>query len=79
MIQTRLRSLFEIFLNYAIGYTVGLLTNQFILPLIINYEPNIGKSALISIVYTAISIIRSYIVRRVFNKKDSKRIEEINK
>ena len=66
MSQTKTQSAVESVANVAIGYGVSLVTNATILPLFgiaISLSDNISIGA----IYTAISIARSYCVRRAFN------------
>ena len=70
--DTRAKSASEVTLNLATGYLVGLALNLFVLPMIPGVElPSdpieLLKSAFyISIIYTTISWIRTYIFRRLF-------------
>lgn len=70
MAQSRLRSFVESVTNVVIGYTVALLTQILVFPL---FDINIPMSdnVLIGIIFTFVSIARSYIIRRFFNKKES--------
>jgi hypothetical protein len=66
--QTKLNSALESLSNTAIG----LLTTLIFSPLIYNmvgmtYTYN--QLGLVTILFTALSIVRSYIIRRFFNKK----------
>lgn len=64
--QSKRGSLVEALVNVAIGYTVNFLANVAILPLF-GMPFDFGNFALIGLLYTAVSIARSYIIRRVFN------------
>ncbi len=70
--DTRAKSASEVTLNLATGYLVGLALNLFVLPMIPGVElpsdpVELLKSAFyISIIYTTISWIRTYIFRRLF-------------
>lgn len=67
MSQTKKHSLFESCLNVAIGYGVALASQVLIFPF---YGINIpiSDNLVIGVWFTMISIIRSYILRRWFNK-----------
>lgn len=65
--QTRKGSLIESLVNIAIGITIGFLSNIIVLPAF-GYDVTISDATMISVVFTAISLVRSYCVRRVFNK-----------
>jgi hypothetical protein len=67
MTQSRIGSSVESLVNVLIGISVGLLSNLIVLPLF-GYDVTFNDSLWIAIVFTAISFVRSYIVRRVFNK-----------
>ena len=66
--QTKKQSLIESIVNILIGYSVGVVSNIFVLP-IFGYETNIKKSMGIAVFFTIISLVRIYIIRRWFNKK----------
>ena len=68
MSQSRTGSLCESLVNVAIGYSVALASQLLVFPLYGIHVPlstNIG----IGLWFTAISIARSYVVRRVFNRR----------
>ena len=64
--QSRLQSLIEAWLNVAIGFSVSLIANLIVLPLF-GYPVTVGDAFGIGLVFTAISIVRSYMIRRLFN------------
>lgn len=66
MSQTRWGSFVEAWANTAVGYAVNVLANLVIFP-IFDYEITLGKSMLVGVWFTAVSIARSYILRRWFN------------
>lgn len=70
MAQSRLMSAVESMANVAIGYGVALASQLLIFPL---YGINITLSTNVAIGlwFTAISIVRSYVVRRTFNRMKS--------
>lgn len=67
MTQTRKQSAIEALANVAIGYTIASLANYFILPLF-GYNVTLRDSFAISLAFTAVSMVRSYLLRRLFNK-----------
>ena len=69
MMQSRRNSAFEAVTNVAIGYLVSVLANVLILPLF-GYNVTIGDSFAIGLAFTAVSLARSYVLRRVFNRLD---------
>ncbi len=69
--QSKRNSAFESVTNVAIGYTVSVLANVLILPLF-GYNVTIGDSFAIGLAFTAVSLARSYVLRRLFNRLDEK-------
>lgn len=68
MRQTRLGSLVEVSINIFIGYWINFVANLVILPMF-GLNVSIGDNFLIGFIYTFISVARSYVVRRWFEKK----------
>lgn len=66
MRQSRLESLIEAGMNVAIGYGVALLSQMAIFPMFGIYVP-FSTNLWIGAWFTAISLARSYIIRRWFN------------
>lgn len=66
MQQTRLESLLEVFINVSIGWVVALITQLIVFPLY-GIQVTIGEQLGISVIFTSVSIVRGYIVRRWFN------------
>lgn len=64
--QSKRNSAFEAVTNVAIGYLVSVLANVLILPLF-GYNVTIGDSFAIGMVFTLVSLVRSYSLRRAFN------------
>ena len=62
-------SIFESVVNVGIGYIVAVLANIIVLP-IFGYKVTFYDSALIGLAFTFISLIRAYIIRRIFNYKE---------
>lgn len=67
MMQTRLGSFAESLTNIVIGITIGFLSNIIVLPAF-GYDVTLGDATMISLVFTAISLVRSYVIRRIYNK-----------
>jgi hypothetical protein len=65
--QTRRQSLFESCINVAIGYGVAIVSQITVFPLFSIQIP-LASNLAIGAIFTIISIGRSYMVRRVFNK-----------
>ena len=66
MNQTRLGSLIEAIVNVAIGFGINFVANLYVLPLF-GFNVTIPDALGIGLVFTAISIARSYVIRRWFN------------
>ena len=67
MNQSKLSSMIEVAFNIAIGFTINFIANMWILPAY-GFDTLTWKVNLqLGIVYTVISVIRSYVVRRWFN------------
>jgi len=66
--QTKKQSFLESLTNVAIGYLISLLSLFIIFP-ILGIESSTSKNLIITLYFTLISIARSYILRRYFNKK----------
>ena len=68
MDQTRLGSLIEAGINVLIGFVINMAANFVILPLV-GFEITLQQNLFIGVLYTLVSVARSYIVRRWFNAR----------
>lgn len=68
MTQTRLGSLIEALVNVAIGFGINWTANMLILP-IFGFHVTGAQALHIGVLFTAISIARSYVIRRWFNNR----------
>lgn len=68
MTQSRRASLLESAANIAIGYSVAVAAQVAIFPLFDINLP-IGDNLLIGALFTVVSLVRSYCLRRLFNKR----------
>ena len=66
--QSKRQSLIETLTNVGIGWFISFIANMLVLPLF-GYNINLTDGLLISIIFTIISIVRGYVVRRWFNSK----------
>jgi uncharacterized membrane protein (DUF485 family) len=66
--QTKTHSLIESITNVVVGYFVALLSQIAIFPLF-GIHVTVRENVLIGLFFTVISIIRSYILRRIFTKR----------
>lgn len=63
--QSRLMSLVEAVVNLAVGFTVALATQIVVFP-VFGLEATLGENLAISSIFTAVSVVRSYLLRRAF-------------
>ena len=68
MNQTKLGSLIEACINVLIGFGINFCANMLILPLI-GFHITAGQNLFIGVLYTIISVARSYVIRRWFNAR----------
>lgn len=64
--QSRRGSFVEALINVAVGYALSVAANSIILPLF-GFHPSLGQNAAIALVFTGLSLVRSYSLRRLFN------------
>ena len=67
--QSKKQSFIESLTNVGIGWFIGVILNMLVLPLF-DYDVSLTDGVLISIIFTAVSVIRSYAIRRFFNYKE---------
>jgi len=65
--QSRRMSLVEVAANYAIGITLSWLITYYLMPTW-GFEQSVSAASWATGVYTVASVIRSYALRRVFNR-----------
>ncbi|OIJ43832.1 DUF7220 family protein [Massilia timonae] len=68
MTQTRLGSLIEAIINVLIGFGINFTANMLIFPLF-GFHITPGANFALGLIYTVISVVRSYAVRRWFNAR----------
>jgi hypothetical protein len=66
MTQKKRHSLLETCISTALGFGVALLTQAVVFPLF-GLHTSGGQHVLIALIFTVVSIIRGYFVRRMFN------------
>jgi hypothetical protein len=69
--QLKRHSLLESVVNVAVGYGVALLSQILVFP-VFNIRVSLKQNIYIGLIFTVISIIRSYLLRRLFNKLTDK-------
>ena len=67
--QTKKWSMIETLVSVGTGWLIGVILNMLVLPLF-DYDVSLTDGVLISIIFTAVSVVRSYVVRRFFNSKE---------
>jgi len=73
--QARLWSAFEALANVAFGLGVAFCANLIILPAF-GLPVDLGQAAGISAAFTAVSLARSYVLRRIFNAIERRKYVE---
>ena len=67
MRQSSFSSLIESAANILIGYWCAVFTQLIVFP-IMGIDVSLNKNLMIGLVFTLISLLRSYVIRRVFNR-----------
>lgn len=68
MLQSKLGSFYEAIINVIIGFTINFIANFLIMPMF-GFHITMSQNLQMGVLYTAISIARSYVIRRWFNQK----------
>ena len=68
MTQSKLGSFIEAWFNVLIGFSINFSANLVILPMF-GFNITVADNFLIGVLYTFISVIRSYAIRRWFNAR----------
>jgi hypothetical protein len=66
MAQTKIGSFAEAWANILVGFSVNYTANLLIFPLF-GFHISLEANFLMGLIYTAISLVRSYVLRRYFN------------
>lgn len=69
--QSKKQSLIETLTSVFVGWLIGVILNLTILPLF-NYNITVVDSLWVSLIFTVISVVRGYLIRRFFNSKEIK-------
>lgn len=67
MTQSRARSAIESVANVAVGYGVAIATQATVFPLF-GLHASAGQHLTIGAIFTVVSLVRSYALRRLFNR-----------
>lgn len=65
--QSRRMSLVEVAVSYVVGFTLAWLITFYIL-LVWGLQQNISTATWSTVIFTVVSVVRTYIIRRVFNR-----------
>lgn len=71
MTQTRTQSAVEAVVNTVVSFATGVATNYFALPFF-GFPASATQAINLTLIFTAISLVRQYLLRRVFNKLHNK-------
>ena len=69
--QTKRQSLIETLTSVFVGWLIGVILNLTVLPLF-DYNITVVDGLLVSLIFTVISVVRGYVIRRFFNSKERK-------
>ena len=67
--QTKKQSLIESLTSVFVGWLIGVILNMLVLPLF-DYNITVIDSSWVSLIFTVVSVIRGYVIRRTFNSKE---------
>ena len=67
--QTKKQSLIETLTSVFVGWLIGVILNMLVLPLF-DYNITVVDSLFVSLIFTVVSVIRGYVIRRFFNSKE---------
>ena len=67
MTQSRRMSLVEAITNVAVGYALAVVTQIMVFPWF-GLHPSLGENLTIGALFTSISLLRSYALRRLFER-----------
>ena len=65
--QSRWASLFEAVVNVGVGFLVSLVVWTYVVVPLWNLPVTMGENLQITALFTAVSVVRSYVWRRIFN------------
>ncbi len=68
MTQTKLQSLIESITHTIIGLGTSIIIQLILYPML-SIPVSFGQNIIITSVFFAVSIVRQYVIRRIFNKK----------
>lgn len=75
--QTKLGSFIEAWVNVFIGFAINFVANLIILPAFGFTTLTLATNFVIGLIYTVISVARSYVIRRWFNQHLTRMAERL--
>ena len=66
--QSKMGSFIEVCINIAIGFSINFFMNLTIFPMF-GWHISVSENLLLGVIYTVVSVIRGYVVRRWFERK----------
>ena len=69
LMQSKKDSFIETLTSVFVGWLIGVILNMLVLPLF-DYNITVIDSLWVSLIFTVVSVIRGYIIRRFFNSKE---------
>ena len=67
--QSKKESFIETLTSVFVGWLIGVILNMLVLPLF-DYNITVVDSLWVSLIFTVVSVVRGYIIRRWFNSKE---------
>ena len=67
--QTKKQSFIETLTSVFVGWLIGVILNLTILPFF-DYNITVVDSLWVSLIFTVVSVVRGYVIRRWFNSKE---------
>lgn len=65
--QKQRHSLLEACLSTAVGFVIAFFANLVVMPVVFGFVPSMTENMIATVLFTIISVIRGYYVRRLFN------------
>jgi hypothetical protein len=65
--QSRLMSAMEAVANVTVGFGIAVMTQIMVFPLF-GLNASLGDNLMLGIIFTGVSLVRSYALRRAFNR-----------
>lgn len=67
--QSRIYSFIESLTNIVVGFIINVIANIIVLP-IFGFHPSLLEASGMGLIFTIISLLRSYFLRRIFNRME---------